>query len=63
MEDPLPLALQRRRHRAVGLECVPGEYLGEAEVQDLDVVVRRQLDVGRLEVTMDDSLLVSFLEG
>ena len=37
--------------------------LGEAEVQDLDLAVRRHLDVGGLEVAVDDALLVGFLQG
>jgi DNA-binding TFAR19-related protein (PDSD5 family) len=36
--------------------------LGEPEVENLDLAVRRQLDVGRLEVAVDDAALVSLLE-
>ena len=34
------------------------EGLGQAEVQHLDLPFGREGDVGRLEVTMDDPLLV-----
>ena len=37
--------------------------LGDAKVEDLDGAVRRDLDVGRLEIAMDDVLLVSRVEG
>ena len=40
----------------------PRPGLGEAEVEDLDLAVRRQLDVGGLEVAVDDALLVGALE-
>ena len=53
----------RRRHRAVGIGLVVDEYFREAEIQDLDVVIRGQLDVWRLQVAVDDPLLVSGLEG
>ena len=36
--------------------------LGEAEVEDLDLPVGRELDVGGLEVAVDDPLLVRRLE-
>ena len=41
---------------------VAGPGLGEAEVEHLDLAVRRQLDVRGLEVAVDDALLVGFLE-
>ena len=37
--------------------------LGEAEVEDLDLAVRRELDVRGLQVAVDDPLLVRRLEG
>ena len=40
-----------------------GPGLGEAEVEDLDLAVRGHLHVRRLEVAVDDALLVGFLEG
>ena len=36
--------------------------LGEAEVEHFDLAVGRELDVGGLEVAVDDALLVRFLE-
>ena len=56
---------QRRRLRQVRRGArgrVPRVGLGQAEVEDLDLAVRRQLDVGGLEVAVDDALLVRFLE-
>ena len=41
----------------------PLQRLGQAEVEDLDLAVRRHLHVGRLQVPVDDALLVGFLEG
>jgi len=49
-----------RRRRSVG---VSRHRLGEPEVEHLDLAVRSQLDVGRLQVAVDDALLVRFLEG
>ena len=57
-----------REGRATGTDPpTPGgrvarEGLGEAEVEHLDLAVRRDLDVGGLEVAVDDALLVGFLE-
>jgi hypothetical protein len=48
------------RQRGAGLARL--ERLGQAEVQDLDRLLGRDLDVGRLEVAMDDALLVRRLE-
>ena len=42
--------------------ALPRPGLGEAEVEDLDLPVRGQLDVAGLEVAVDDALLVGFLE-
>ena len=39
--------------RATGIEC-----LGDAEIQDFDRIVRRNHDVGRFEVSMNDTLLM-----
>ena len=54
----------------VGLDVVAGvacaalrlHDLGEAEVEQLDRAVRPQLDVRRLQIAMDDALLVRRLE-
>ena len=51
----------RRRQRRVRRALV-GHRLGEAEIEDLDAVVGRELDVGRLQVAMDDPLLVRRVE-
>ena len=37
--------------------------LGETEVENLDDALRRDLDVGRLQIAMDDATLVSGIEG
>ncbi len=37
-------------------------HLGKAEVQDLYLVARRNKNIGRFDITMDDSLLVSGVE-
>ena len=39
------------------------ERLGQAEVEHLDGPIRAQLDVGRLQIAMDDALLVRGLQG
>ena len=41
---------------------VPAPGLGEAEVEHLHLAVRRELDVGGLQVAVDDALLVRLLE-
>ena len=54
----------RQGGRAAGERVVvsaPG--LGEAEVEDLDLALRGQLDVRGLEVAVHDALLVGLLEG
>jgi hypothetical protein len=43
-------------------ELVAGERLGQAEVEQLDAPVESELDVGRFQVPVDDSLLVRRLE-
>ena len=44
-----------------GRRCL--ECLRQSEVEDLDRACRRDLDVGRLEIAVDDAVLVSCLEG
>ena len=39
------------------------QRLGQAEVQDFDRSLRRDLDVGRLQIAVDDALLVGRLQG
>ena len=46
----------------VGRRAVAADGLGEAEVEDLHDAVRRDLDVRRLQVAVDDPLLVGGLE-
>ena len=60
--DARPVSRNGRRHRAVDVGRVLDEYLRKAKVQDLDFAVRGELDVGRLQVSMDDPVLVGFLE-
>ena len=49
--------------REIGRDAAPPvQRLGEAEVEDLDLAVRGDLDVGGLEVAVDDALLVGLLE-
>jgi hypothetical protein len=53
---------ERRRARvAAGSLARPG--LGQAEVEDLDLALGRELDVGGLQIAVDDALVVGFLEG
>ena len=40
-----------------------GERFGEAEVEDLEAAIRGDLEVGGLEVAMDDAALVRVLQG
>ena len=40
----------------------PDMCQGQAEVQDLDPVIRGDLDVRRLQIAMDDPLLVGLLQ-
>ncbi len=55
------------RHRERGLRSgagsVPDHRLGQPEVEHLDLSLRRDLDVGRLQVPMDDASLVGRLQG
>src|SRR5215203_1237096 len=46
-----------RRFQSVGAATGCLEDLGETEVQDLDRSVGQDLDVGRLQVTVNDSML------
>ena len=48
------------RSEDAGAGALPG--LGEAEVEDLHLAVRRDLHVGGLQVAVDDALLVRLLE-
>ena len=52
----------RRRGRHVGRPRLVLECLGQPEVEDLDLVLRRNLDVRRVEVAVHDAALVRFLE-
>ncbi len=54
---------QRRRVRRAGGRPWRVERLRQPEVEDLDLPFSGQLDVLRLEVAMDDPLLVGLLEG
>ncbi len=58
---------ERRRLRQVGggrdSPTLAAPRLGQAEVEDLDLPVRRHLHVRGLEVAVDDALLVRLLEG
>ena len=61
-----PRARQRRRLRQVRARSCCGlarGRLGEAEVQDLHLAVGRQLDVGGLQVAVDDALRRGLLRG
>ena len=49
-------------HRSVRLRRTV-EHLGETEVEDLDRAVGPNLDVGRLQIAMNDALLVRRFEG
>ncbi len=55
---------QSGRLRRIGVAAahVSVQRLGQAEVQDLDDAVAGDLDVGRLQVAMDDAALVRRLE-
>jgi hypothetical protein len=52
-----------REVTAGGVGHLSFEGLGQAEIEDLDLAVGCQLDVGGLEVAVDDALLVGFFEG
>jgi hypothetical protein len=39
------------------------ERLGQAKIENLDRAIVAHLDVGRLQVAMDDAVLVSLFEG
>ena len=54
---------QRRGVGDVGRQRIVAERLGQAEVEDLDRAVPRQLDVRGLQVAVDDAVLVGVLEG
>ena len=62
-EDNVPVA-QRRRWRVgdVAHARAVGEHLRDAEVEDLHAALGRDLDVGRLQIAMDDAALVRRLE-
>ena len=51
-----PAAERCRVGHCLGRRCF--QRLGETEVEQLDAAVRQQLDVGRLEVAVDDAVLV-----
>ena len=53
---------ERRRLRDVGPADIALEGLGETEIEHLDGAVWTDLDVGRLEIAMDDALLVRSFE-
>ena len=53
---------QRRRHRLRQVGRLGLDSLRQAEIEHLHLVVGGDLDVGRLEVAMDDSCFVRFLE-
>ncbi len=52
----------RQAGRAIRVRRVALERLGEAEVEQLELAVLRQHDVGRLEIAMDDAAVVGRLE-
>jgi hypothetical protein len=54
---------QGRRARRIALGGVVPERLGQAEVEHLDLPLGGDLDVGGLEVAMDDPLAVRLLQG
>ena len=54
---------QRGRVRQVQFCLFPGKRLRQSEVQHLHLAVRRDFDVGRLQVAVDDALLMRGFEG
>ena len=52
----------RRRHRQLRVVRGRVERLGQAKVQEPHPAVRRDLDVGRLQIAMDDAPRVGSLE-
>ena len=54
--------LSSDRPRPAGRSSKPAPSLREPEVEDLDGAVGSDLDVGRLEVAMDDALFVGCLQ-
>ena len=53
----------RRRHKAADRGDLLVQRLGQAEVEDLGGPVRGNLDIGRLEVAVNDTLGVRCLDG
>ena len=52
-----------RSQRQVGRRAIAGDGLREAEVEHLDDAVRGDLDVGGLQVAVDDRFFVGHFEG
>ena len=63
-DDPGPSGHDRERWRIgdLGRHGVVRQRLGETEVEDLDSALLGQLDVGGLQVAMDDAALVGVFE-
>ena len=62
---PIPVACAVSVGDCIGSadgRCVGIDRFGEAEVQDFDCAVRTQLDVGRLQVAVDDADLMRGFE-
>ena len=60
--DPRRVSGESRRHRAIGVGSFFDEGLGKAEVENYDFAVLGELDVGRFQISMNNSLLVRFLQ-
>ena len=59
----LPCAGEGRRVGEIGADAIDsGERFGETEIEHLDGAIRPHLDVGGLEITMHDPLLMRRLE-
>ena len=58
----MPLCVTFGAGFEIGARGVAGRGLGETEVQHLHRAVRRDLDVRRLQVAMDDAALVGEVE-